>query len=97
MGPVRERVDGSPYPFALVLSAGGVVLGRLPLSKCHCDPELAVEEAMEAGPKTYRPHKSAAGTADELAAKNLRWAIVTTPEGELIGVAARTELEAASS
>jgi hypothetical protein len=52
---------------------------------------------MEPGPSTVRPHKTAAGVAKDLADKELRWAIVTTPEGELIGVAARTELEAAAA
>jgi hypothetical protein len=52
---------------------------------------------MEPGPSTVRPHKTAATVAADLAAKELRWAIVTTPEGELIGVAARRELEAAAA
>jgi CBS-domain-containing membrane protein len=52
---------------------------------------------MEPGPSTVRPHKTAATVAKNLADKRLRWAIVTTPEGELIGVAARTELEAAAA
>jgi hypothetical protein len=96
VGGVRERVAASPYPFAVVVSTGGVVLGRLPLSKCDRDPELPVEQVMEPGPKTYRPHKSPAGTAAELAERGLRWAIVTTPEGELLGVASRADLEAAA-
>ncbi len=62
-----------------------------------CDPQLTAEEVMEPGPSTVRPHKTAAGIAKELAEKELRWAIVTTPEGELIGVAARAELEAAAA
>jgi hypothetical protein len=60
-----------------------------------CDPTLRAEQVMELGPKTFRPHKSAGGVAQELADKDLRWAIVTTPEGILIGVAARRELEQA--
>jgi hypothetical protein len=60
-----------------------------------CDPGLRAEQVMEPGPKTVRPHVTAADIAQGLASKDLRWAIVTTPEGELIGVAARSELEAA--
>ena len=41
-----------------------------------------------------RPHKTAQGILHELVERDLRWAIVTTPEGELIGVVARAELEA---
>jgi len=95
VGPVREQVASSPYPFALVKSDSGVLLGRLRRSKLDCDPELRADEVMEPGPKTFRPHKTAAGIAEQLAERDLRWAIVTTPEGKLLGVAARADLEAA--
>jgi CBS domain-containing protein len=97
VGPVGARIEASPYPFGLVTSEGGVLLGRLRSSMLDCDPSLLAEEVMEPGPKTFRPHKSPAGVAEELAAKDLRWAIVTTPEGRLIGVASRAELESASA
>lgn len=96
VGPVRQRVGDSPYPFALVMSDGGVVLGRLRASMLDCDPRLVAGEVMEPGPKTVRPHKTAASIAEDLAERELRWTIVTTPEGELIGVAARLELQAAA-
>jgi hypothetical protein len=95
VGEVSGRVDASPYPFALVLGASRVVLGRLPSSKMDCDPDLPVEAVMDPGPSTVRPHKTAKGIAEDLAERNLRWAIVTTPDGELIGVASRSELESA--
>ena len=94
-GEVRGRIGDSPYPFGLVLSLSGVVLGRIPDSRLDCEPARRVEEVMDPGPKTVRPHKTAAGIAHDLAERDLRWAIVTTPHGELIGVAARAELEAA--
>ena len=90
-----RRIADSPYPFGLVLSSGGVLLGRLRRSMLDCDPRLRADEVMELGPKTFRPHRSAAAVAEELGMKGFRWAIVTTPEGELIGVAVRAELEAA--
>ena len=97
VGRVREQVAGSPYPFALVKSAGGVLLGRLRESMLDCDPGLPAEDVMEPGPWTVRPHKTAEGILHELVKRDLRWAIVTTPEGELIGVATRAELEAAAA
>jgi predicted transcriptional regulator len=72
-----------------------VLLGRLRASTLDCDPDLRAEQVMEPGPSTVRPHKTATSVAHDLGEKELRWAIVTTPEGELIGVAARKELEAA--
>lgn len=95
VGPVRGQVDTSPYPFALVTSSQGILLGRLRASMLDCDPQLRAQDVMEPGPSTVRPHKTAAGVAQDLARRELRWAIVTTPGGELIGVAARAELEAA--
>jgi predicted transcriptional regulator len=96
VGPVAARVADSAYPFALVISTSGVLLGRLRASMLDCDPKLTAEQVMEPGPKTFRPHKTAAGLAQELGERDLRWGIVTTPEGELIGVVARKELEAAA-
>ncbi len=95
VGEVRERVRESPYPFALVLSVNRVVLGRLPSSKMDCDPELSVDAVMDPGPRTVRPHKTAEGIAQDLAERELRWAIITTPDGEFVGVASRSDLEAA--
>ncbi|HTX33130.1 MAG TPA: CBS domain-containing protein [Solirubrobacteraceae bacterium] len=95
VGDVLARVRQSRYPFALVLSRSRVVLGRLPVSRCDGDADQPVEEVMDPGPSTVRPHKTAEGTAQDLAKRDLRWAIVTTADGELIGVASRVDLEAA--
>ncbi len=94
---VRERVAASDYPFALVLGERRVLLGRAPISALEARPDLAVEEVMDPGPSTVRPHRTAEGVASDLRKKDLQWAIVTTPEGRLIGVVSRTELEAAVS
>jgi CBS domain-containing protein len=95
VGEVRELISRSPYGFALVVSPGGVLLGRLRGSALDCDPTLKVEEVMEAGPSTARPHRAAGKLAKRLAEQGLRWAIVTDPEGRLIGVASREDLERA--
>jgi CBS domain-containing protein len=90
---VRERIDSSPYGFALVTSPGGVVLGRLRASVLDTSPEGVAEELMEPGPSTVRPDTPASTLAKRLAERNLRTAIVTTPEGQLIGVALREDPE----
>ena len=94
-GEIRARIEASPYPFALVLGGRRIVLGRVAKSGLECDPEELVEARMDPGPSTVRPHKTAQGMAEDLAKRELRWAIVTSPDGELIGIAARAELEAA--
>lgn len=95
VGAVRDRLDDSPFPFALVISEAGVLLGRLRGSALNCDPGLPAEEVMEPGPSTVRPDRSAGKLAGRLADSNLRWAIVTTPEGRLLGVVSREDLERA--
>jgi predicted transcriptional regulator len=96
VGDVGRGVANSPYPFALVLSAGRVVLGRVAASDLQAaDADRSVDRIMDPGPKTVRPHKTAEGVAQDLTNRGLNWAIVTTPEGELIGVVGRGVLEAA--
>ena len=92
---VRERIERSPYPFALVLGEGHVLLGRVARSALENDQSGPVEEFMDPGPSTVRPHKTAKGIAEQLEERDLRWAIVTSPDGELIGVASREDLKAA--
>ena len=90
---VRELIERSPYPFALVTGEDGIVLGRVPRSTLDANPDERVGGIAEPGPKTFRPHVSAEKVAGVLAEKDLRWAIVTTPEGRLLGVASREALE----
>ena len=54
VGAVRERVAGSRYDFALVVSPGRVVLGRLGRAVLEGDAGLTAEAVMEAGPSTIR-------------------------------------------
>jgi CBS domain-containing protein len=95
VGDVRELIRASPYGFALVLGERRVLLGRLRHSSLDCDPALRAEEVMEAGPSTVRPDKDAASALERLVKRDLRWALVTDPDGRLIGVVSRRELEAA--
>jgi CBS domain-containing protein len=95
---VLESIEGSPYPFAVMTSADGTVLGRVPASALDPPSEKKpVWDIAEPGPKTFRPHHSVENVAGVLAEKNLRWAIVTTPEGRLLGVASREDLERAAA
>jgi CBS domain-containing protein len=98
VGEVRERVKGSPYGFALVTTNGGVLLGRLRGSAMRAAPADATAEAvMEAGPSTVRADTPARELAERLAKRNLNTVIVSTPEGRLIGVVHRRDLETAAS
>jgi CBS domain-containing protein len=90
---VRASIERSPYPFALVTSENGTLLGRAPLSALDADSDRPVWDVAAPGPKTFRPHVSAEKVVGVLADKDLRWAIITTPEGRVLGVASREDLE----
>jgi len=82
----------SPYGFALVLSRTGVLLGRLRSSTLDHSPDGPAEQRMESGPSTVRPEIPADQLAQRLRDRDLATAIVTTPEGRLIGVVRRHDL-----
>ena len=89
---VRESIERSPYPFALITSDDGTLLGRARSSALDPASDRPVWDVAEPGPKTFRPHLSGEKVAGVLADKSLRWAIVTTPEGRVLGVASREDL-----
>jgi rhodanese-related sulfurtransferase len=91
-GAIKQRVDTSPYGFALVL-ADRVVLGRVRRSRLDEAPvDASAEQLMEPGPSTTRPHTDPIELASQLQRTAASTAILTTPEGELIGVVRRDDL-----
>jgi rhodanese-related sulfurtransferase len=89
---IKQRIDASPYGFALGLS-DRVVLGRVRRSVLDKAPDDATaEQLMEPGPSTARPHTDPAELASQLRRAGANTAILTTPEGELIGVVRRADL-----
>jgi rhodanese-related sulfurtransferase len=89
---IRQRIDASPYGFALVL-AGRVVLGRVRRSRLEEDRgDPTAELLMEPGPSTARPHTDPSALASSLQGSGASTAILTTPEGELIGVVRAADL-----
>ena len=94
IGAVRERVAASPYGFGLVLSESRVLLGRLRKSALDGNPAAIAGEVMEAGPSTIRPDADPEALAVRLTERELRTAIVTTPDGKLVGVVRRGDLPA---
>lgn len=91
---VRPRVEASQYGFALVLSRGGTLLGRLRKTTLDGAHEEAVAEVMEAGPSTVRADTPVEKLRERLDERGLKFALVTTPEGLLLGVVRRADLAA---
>jgi CBS-domain-containing membrane protein len=90
---VLPRVHASPYGFALVTGRGGVLLGRLRRVALESDPAATAEQVMEAGPSTIRPDTEAAALARRLRERELTTAVVTDPDGVLLGVVRLIDLE----
>jgi rhodanese-related sulfurtransferase len=89
---VMQRVEESPYGYALVL-AERVVLGRVRRSQLQDAPaDASAAQLMEPGPSTTRPHTSPGELAAQLTRAGASTAILTTPEGELLGVVHASDL-----
>jgi rhodanese-related sulfurtransferase len=89
---IRRRIDASPYGFALVL-ADRVVLGRIRRTRVGDAPDDASAELLlEPGPSTTRPHTDRAELEKQFERSDTSTAILTTPEGELLGVVSRRDL-----
>jgi CBS domain-containing protein len=83
---VRDRVAASAHTFALVTTTDGILLGRLRAGHLdHADAAALAAEVMEAGPSTLRPHEPADAVGARLTDKGLSYAIVTDPDGRLLG------------
>ena len=97
VGDVRDRVEDSPYGFALVTARDGTLLGRLRKRALDDDPDATAEQVMEPGPSTVRLDTEAAKLAARLRDRDLKTAVATDPEGRLIGVVRLADLDDAPS
>ncbi len=95
VGALRERVAQSPFGFAFVLTEGGVLLGRLRKAALEDDPDTRAEEVMEPGPSTTRPDTAPDKLLAKLRNADLTTAVLTDPEGVLLGHVRRADLEQA--
>lgn len=89
----RDRVARSPYGFALVLDANRVVLGRIRKAALAGSAHARVEDLMEPGPSTTRPHTAPAVLLERLRRADLWTAVLTDPDGRLTGVVRRSDLD----
>jgi CBS domain-containing protein len=93
VGDALDAIAGSPYGFALVVSPGSVLLGRVRRSvlegRAAHDP---IEPVMEPGPSTIRPHETPVELHGRLRSSSARSLVVTRPDGSLIGVVRRDDV-----
>jgi CBS domain-containing protein len=94
-GDARRPIAVSPYGFALVLSTGGVLLGRVRRSALEpLDERDPIEPVLELGPSTIRPHLTVEELRRRLEGSKVRTLVVTGPDGALLGVVRREDVPA---
>jgi len=94
VGDLIALLLGSRYGFCLVLNEQRIVLGRVRKSALNdADASASAESVMEPGPSTVRPNTPARELDERLANRGLKTAIITTPDGCLIGVFHHTDAE----
>jgi CBS-domain-containing membrane protein len=89
---ILPNIEASPYGFALVLADDGTLLGRLRRSAIEHGETGTAESLMTPGPSTVRPDLTVDELRKRLEEKDLKTAIVSTPEGVLMGVVRRSDL-----
>jgi CBS-domain-containing membrane protein len=94
VGELRDRVARSPYGFALVLGPDGVLLGRLRRAAMEDHPDAHAHNVMQPGPSTTRPDTAPDKLLAKLEQADLRTALLTDPDGHLLGVVRRIDLQA---
>jgi CBS domain-containing protein len=92
IGEVRPRVEASPYGFGFVVGVGGILLGRLRRKALEGDPDATAEQVMEAGPSTVRADATLDTVYERMEQRDLNTAVITTPDGELLGVVLRRDV-----
>jgi CBS domain-containing protein len=90
---VRDRVRRAGWDMCVVADGDGVVLGLLPREVLDATTESVIEEVMESGPSTVRPHVPVETLAERLRQQGVERVVVTTLEGRLVGVLYRTDAE----
>jgi CBS domain-containing protein len=87
---VAGRARGSTF---VAVNERHVVLGRYRAGGISADAAARIADVMEPGPATVRAHEPLDELLERMAGRSVHEVVVTTPEGELLGVVRRTEEE----
>ncbi|HYW89631.1 MAG TPA: CBS domain-containing protein [Chloroflexota bacterium] len=96
VGEVRRRLQQDAQDPCVVLGQRRVVLGRVRAKDLEANPDAAVEDVMDPGPVTYRPDTLLAELVEhlqQLPRSKANRILVTTSDGELIGLLRRADAE----
>jgi len=96
VGEANERIRGTGWDRFVVVNEERIVLGLLREKELASDPEATAEEAMRPGPTTVRPETPAKKMAERMHKRGTASVLVTTPDGELVGLMYREDGEHAA-
>jgi CBS domain-containing protein len=86
LGDVARRAREAGWDVAVVVDGARVVLGLLDQAAFARDPAASVETVMRPGPTTVRPHASLEELVETLRQADIDRRVVTTSDGQLLGV-----------
>src|SRR5712692_7102042 len=86
---VAERAKVAGVPSVLVVNEERIVLGRVKFSDELGATDGTAEDAMQPGPATVRAHEPLEPLLERMAKRGVTEIVVTTPEGQLLGVVRR--------
>jgi CBS domain-containing protein len=89
---VSKRLGSDPTMPCVVINDHRIVLGLLRSESVRAGDSKTVEELMLSGPVTFRPNAALDEIDRYLRDHTLRYALVTTSDGELIGLASSDEI-----
>ena len=89
---VRGRAKEGGWDRAVVVNQAGVVLGALQGLALEA-VDTCVEDAMDPGPVTHRPDTTLSELVEHLRGAGADAALVTGPDGVLVGILRRAEAE----
>jgi CBS domain-containing protein len=93
LAEVRSGVRAAGWDTCIVVNEQRVVLGRLSRKAIASDSEESVAQSMTPGPSTVRPSIGADALLERMRTRNATSFLVTTPDGRLVGLALRSDLE----
>lgn len=95
IGDIRERIKGDEREICVVVNEAGIVLGVLRKKALAADASATAEQVMHEGPSTFRANLTLEEMLKFMRDHDLKGhSIITTPEGRLLGIIGRNDLEA---
>ncbi len=92
LSAVKARMASDPTSPCPVVNDHRIVLGLVRSDAIKADGAKTAEEAMISGPVTFRANVALEEVDRYLTDHKIAYAVVTTPEGELIGLASADEV-----